>query len=115
MRRRERLQRYEATSGRPLLVLAGVFLLVYAMPILAPRTDAGVRAALGILNLLIWGVFALDLLLRLALADRRWRYLCTHPLDVLAVGLPMLRPLRVLRVLTVGQALFARGRRLRIG
>jgi hypothetical protein len=39
------------------------------------------------------------------LAERRWYYLATHPIDVLIVVLPALRPLRVLRVFTAGQAL----------
>jgi voltage-gated potassium channel len=58
----------------------------------------------------IWALFAVDLAIRVWLAERRLRYLLTHPVDVLVVLLPALRPLRVLRVFTAGQALVAGGR-----
>lgn len=45
------------------------------------------------------------------MADRRWRYLATHPLDIAAVVLPALRPLRVLMVFTAGQVLISRAGR----
>lgn len=47
--------------------------------------------------------------MRLALAPRRVRYVLRHPVDVLSVLLPMLRPLRVLRIFTAGHTLFTRG------
>ena len=45
----------------------------------------------------VWGLFAVDVCVRVILAPQRRRYLLTNWLDVLAVALPMLRPLRVLR------------------
>lgn len=57
-------------------------------------------------------VRALDLLVRLALAPQRLRYLARHWLDVLIVALPLLRPLRLLRLVTLLRVL---NRRATIG
>lgn len=107
--RTARLERYEASTSVWLTVLAFLFLGVYAVPILYPDLPDSVQSALGNANLAIWLVFALDLAVRLVLAPRRAAYALKHPIDVVAVLLPMLRPLRVLRVFTAGQAMFTRG------
>ena len=60
----------------------------------------------------IWAAFAVDLAIRAWLTERRLRYLLTHPIDVLMVLLPALRPLRVLRVFTAGEAFVTRGGRM---
>lgn len=90
--------------------LALAFLVVYAVPILAPGLPGGLAAALHAANLAIWVTFAVDLAFRVRLSERRLAYLRSHPVDVLAVALPSLRPLRVLRVFTAGQSLMTRGR-----
>ncbi len=107
----DRLRRYEERSATPLMALAVAFIAVYAVPIIWPGSSSALRATLGWCSGLIWAVFALDLITRLALVDQRWRYLLTHPIDVLMVVLPVLRPLRVLRVFTAGQALITRAGR----
>jgi voltage-gated potassium channel len=61
----------------------------------------------------IWALFAVDLAIRW-LAERRLRYLLTHAVDALVVLPPALRPLRVLRVFTAGQALVTRGGRFSV-
>jgi voltage-gated potassium channel len=48
----------------------------------------------------IWATFAADFVWRLWLADARVTFLRAHVLELLTVALPMLRPLRVLRVLS---------------
>ena len=64
----------------------------------------------------MWVAFALDFLVRLALAERRWRFIRANWLDLLTLAVPMLRPLRAPRVVVAlnilgrrGEA-FARGR-----
>lgn len=91
----DRLHRYEERSATPLLVLALVFIAVYAAPIIHPSLPRTLRTLLGSAAALIWLLFVLDLGIRVALADRRWRYLAAHPVDVLIVLLPALRPLRI--------------------
>jgi voltage-gated potassium channel Kch len=45
------------------------------------------------------GDFVVDIVVRLALADERLRYLIRHWYDVLMIALPLLRPLRLLRLI----------------
>lgn len=47
------------------------------------------------------GVFAVDLLIRVALGERRRHDVVKHWLDVLIIILPLLRPLRLLRLVTL--------------
>lgn len=107
----DRLLDYERRTSVPLLVLGVVFVAVYAVPVVHPDLPRGVHAALAAANLVIWLAFAVDLLVRVALAPRRWHYVATHPLDVAVVVLPALRPLRVLRVFTIGQTMAGRAGR----
>lgn len=107
-----RLDRYEARTDRLLLALAIGFVVVYAAQVTAPGLPGTVHGLLDAVSWCIWAAFAVDLAARVWLAERRWRYLLTHPVDVVMVLLPALRPLRVLRVFTAGQALVSRGGRL---
>lgn len=111
-----RLDSYEARTSPWLTALAFVFLAVYGTPVVWRDLPAGLVAALEAANAVIWCVFAADLVIRFALAEHRWRWLARHPVDLLAVLVPMLRPLRVLRVLTAGHSLLTRrGGLLRTG
>ena len=103
-----RYDRYEARSSGVLSALAALFLVVYAAPIVWPQLPGGVARACAVANGAIWACFVADLATRLALTPHRGRWLVTHPIDVLTVALPMLRPLRVLRVFTATQTLLTR-------
>ena len=107
-----RLVRYEARTDVPLLVLSVCFIAVYSLEVAAPGLPAGLRFLIDATSWVIWALFAVDLAIRVRLAERRLRYVLTHPIDVLVVLLPALRPLRVLRVFTAGQALVTRGGRV---
>lgn len=107
-----RLERYETRTSGPLTTLALLFLAVYGAPIVWPDLPAVVLQLCELANQAIWVVFVVDLAARITMAERRWSYIARHPVDVLAVALPMLRPLRVLRVFAAGQALLTRGRGL---
>jgi voltage-gated potassium channel len=104
-----RLEEYEHRTTVAVTVLAVVFIVGYAIPILWPALPHDLALTCEVVNDAIWVAFALDLLIRVRLAPRPWHYLLTHPLDVAVVVLPMLRPLRVLRVFAAGQALLNRG------
>lgn len=108
----DRLERYEKRTDLPLLVLSIFFIAVYAAEVAAPGLPAWMRIGLAVLSWVIWALFAGDLVTRVYLTDRRMRYLLTHPIDVLMVLLPALRPLRVLRVFSAGQAFVTRGGRM---
>ncbi|MGW8766189.1 potassium channel family protein [Streptomyces sp. NPDC055815] len=103
--------RWEERTQTPLLVLAVAFGLAYAVPIVAPGAEPWVHRLCTHVEWVVWGAFALDYLVRLALAPDRWRFVRGHPLDLLAVILPMVQPLRLLRVVST---LLLVGRRARM-
>lgn len=112
---RARLDRYEKRSAVPMLVLAVAFVLVYGEPILWPDGPSWISSTMELLNLAIWATFLGDFMIRARLSGRFWSYIARHPFDVLLLALPMLRALRVLRVLLAVRFLVSRGRRFAIG
>lgn len=96
-----RLQRYENVTQRPLTWLSLAFLVVYGVPIVDTDLTAGAERACTIASWTIWALFATDYVTRVWLADDRRAFVRRHVLELLAVALPMLRPLRALRVLSL--------------
>jgi voltage-gated potassium channel len=95
----DRLARWEHASAYYLTVLSVLFLAVYAAPILWPGMDADWRRACHIANLAIWAAFGADYLIRLGLAPHRPRFIRSHWFDLLVLVLPIVRPLRALRLI----------------
>jgi voltage-gated potassium channel len=93
------VERWERRAEVPLLLLALAFLVAYAWPVLDPRLDPTLDAFLGYVSWTVWAAFALDFAVRLALAGDRRRYALQHWYDVALIALPILRPLRLLRLL----------------
>jgi voltage-gated potassium channel len=100
-----RVQRWERRSEFPLLLLAAAFLVAYAWPVLDPRMDPDLRSFLTTLSWTVWVAFAVDFAVRLVLVDDRWHYAKGHWYDVALIALPMLRPLRLLRLLALARIL----------
>jgi voltage-gated potassium channel len=100
-----RVQRWEARTEVPLVLLALAFLVAYAWPVLDPRLDSSVETGLAVTSWTVWLVFALDFAARLVLADQRGQYARRHWYDVALIALPMLRPLRLLRLLALARML----------
>ena len=94
----------------PLIIAALVFLAAYAIPVLGPDLPAWVLGMCWWLSWITWGIFVVDIVVRLALADGRLRYLTRHWYDVLVVALPLLRPLRLLRLIPLLSVLNLRAR-----
>ncbi|MER7070587.1 potassium channel family protein [Terrabacter sp. NPDC000476] len=95
------VEKWERRSEVPLILLALAFLVAYAWPVLDPRLDPSTRNVLDALSWTVWGAFAFDLLIRLVLADGRRAYAIRHWYDVALVAVPLLRPLRLLRLLAL--------------
>ncbi|MEE1766451.1 MULTISPECIES: potassium channel family protein [unclassified Streptomyces] len=99
--------RWEQRTQRPLFGLALVFAVAYAVPIVRPDASADVKWWCEVAEWGVWGAFALDYVVRLLLAERRWEFVRTRWLDLAAVVLPIVQPLRLLRLvatlLLVGQ------------
>jgi voltage-gated potassium channel len=81
------------------MIAALVFLAAYAVPILYPGFPTWLLDLCRSLSWISWGIFVVDIVVRLALADERLRYLVGHWYDVLVLALPLLRPLRLLRLI----------------
>lgn len=92
--------RWERWTQWPLLALAVAFALAYTVPVVHPGAGDGVHRACAAVEWVVWGAFACDYLVRLALSGRRLLFVRTHWLDLLAVVLPMIQPLRLLRVVS---------------
>lgn len=94
-----RLERWERKVEWPMTALAVLFLVVYAWQVF---DDHGVmHFPLEIVLWLVWAVFAAEYATRFALANNKLWFLKTHIFDLAAVVLPMVRQLRVLRLITV--------------
>ncbi|WP_211348855.1 potassium channel family protein [Nocardioides litoris] len=89
----------------PLILLALAFLVAYAWPVLDPRLDPTTRDALDVAGWAVWVAFTIDFAIRLALADHRRTYAARHWYDVALIALPLLRPLRLLRLLAFARML----------
>ncbi|TWP53174.1 potassium channel family protein [Lentzea tibetensis] len=81
--------------------LAVVFLVAYAWQVLDDKATTGLHAVLEIVLWGVWAVFLVDYLARFKLAENKGRFVVQHLFDLLAVLLPMVRQLRVLRLVSV--------------
>ncbi len=92
---------WEARTSTTLAVLGTAFLVAYSVLVLLPDLDGAALAVVATVLVLTWAVFAVDMLARVVLCDRgrRWRFVLTHPLDVLALFVPLFRALRVASLL----------------
>ena len=85
-----------------LTVLALIFLFVFSYPAFNANISTTTQSNLELIQWIIWAAFAVDLIYGLITADNKKRFLLKHPLDVAAVILPFLRPLRLLRIISFG-------------
>ncbi len=104
-------ERWERRTQLPLLALAMVFAIAYAVPIVVADADPWLRDACRYAEWGVWALFASDYVVRLRLAPDRWRFVREQPLALLAVLLPLLQPLRLLRLVS---ALLLVGQRARM-
>ncbi len=96
--RERRLHRWEHYTAYPLTTLSLLFIVVYAWPILQPGMDDHWRAVCEAGDLIIWGIFCIEYIARLLLADNKIWFVRNHWFDLAVLILPVLRPLRALRL-----------------
>jgi voltage-gated potassium channel len=99
-----KLQRWERNAEWPLAVAAVLFLVLFSRQVLAQPQGREAHIVWAV-NWAIWGLFVLDYVVRLCLADNRWHWFLRHLLDFAIVTLPLLRPLRLLRLLVLIEVL----------
>jgi len=85
-----------------LTFLALAFLVAFSYPAFVNSVPSSAQAILNIVQWVIWIAFATDLIYGLSNAKNKKTYLKKHPLEVAAVLLPFLRPLRLMRVISFG-------------
>jgi voltage-gated potassium channel len=85
-----------------LTVLALAFLFAFSYPAFINPVPASTQILLNIVQWVSWVAFAADLIYGLSNAKSKKKYLRKHPLEVAAVLLPFLRPLRLMRVISFG-------------
>jgi len=85
-----------------LTVLALAFLVAFSYPAFVDPVPASTQTLLNIVQWISWIAFAVDLIYQLFKAENKKRYLIKHPLEVIAVLFPFLRPLRLMRVISFG-------------
>lgn len=100
-----RLTVWERRTEWPLVAAALLFLLGYAIPILVPGIPPVVRSVCTVVLVATWALFVVDLLGRVWLAERRGNYLLRHIPDLVVLMVPVLRPLRLLRLLVLVKVL----------
>lgn len=111
----DRVTRWEHATAYPLTALSILFIVVYAWPILDPRMEPHLRRLCEISNLVIWILFGLEYLIRLRLARRKRAFVRSHWFDLAVLLLPMLRPLRALRLVSALKVLNRRAAALTRG
>jgi voltage-gated potassium channel len=91
-----------------LTTLALAFLVAYSYPAFVEVIPASTQTNLDLVQWVSWVAFAADLLFAIAKSDDKIQFLKKHPLEILAVLLPFLRPLRLLRFISFGTLVFDR-------
>lgn len=95
------VDKLERITEIPLMVLAFVTVPLLLAPIYWDLTPDE-ESLVVFLDVAIWAIFAVDLVVKTAIAPRRLAYLREHWLEVLVVLIPIARPLRILRIIVYG-------------
>ena len=96
----ERLEQWESRSEWVLTAVAVAFLVAYSIQVLSSPVGA-VNSLLNSVMTLLYLAFIVDYVVRLVLAPQRRRWFFRHLFDLAIVALPVLRPLRLLRLLVL--------------
>jgi voltage-gated potassium channel len=99
-----RLERFEKRTEWPLAAVAAIFLAAYSVQVLAQPVGS-LLTAVHFVMAVAWAIFLVDYVARLFLSTHRTRWFVRHLLDLSIVALPLLRPLRLLRLLVLVAAL----------
>lgn len=92
--------RWRQLTEWPLAIAAVIFLVAYSWQVIADLRGELLDAT-ELVIWITWAVFAVDYVVNLILAPNRRKWFFSHLFDLLVVVLPMLRPLRLLRLVTL--------------
>jgi voltage-gated potassium channel len=85
-----------------LTVLAVLFLIVFSVPAFVVDLSDNALSSIELVQWICWLAFAFDLFIGVLTSKSKKQYLLKHPLELLSVLLPFLRPLRLMRVISFG-------------
>jgi len=91
-----------------LTALAFVYLSAYSYPAFVDPVPQNVQSVLDSIQWVVYGFFLIDVIFGLVTTQDKKHYLKSHPLEVISVALPVLRPIRLLRLVTVGSMVIQR-------
>lgn len=91
---------WERRSEWPLAAVAVAFLVMYSMQVLGRPHGIEARI-LELVSWCAWSLFVIDYFVRLSLSSNRRVWFVNHLFDLLIVLLPMLRPLRLVRLIVL--------------
>ena len=98
----DRLIKWERSTEVPLLLLSAAFFIAYAWPVIDRSANSDLRGFFTTVSWTVWGAFSIDFAVRIYLAQgQRLAYAKRHWYDVALICLPLLRPLRLLRLITL--------------
>ena len=90
--------RFSSVVDAPMTIISFAWLPVLIVPLVHPL-HGSLAGAFDLIDYVIWALFAVEYVIKLCLAPDRRRFFTHHLLDLAVVAIPMLRPLRLLRVL----------------
>jgi voltage-gated potassium channel len=101
MTEESRREHWEVKAEWPLTLTAVLFLFAYATPILRPDLADPWPAVCQVVVWAAWALFVLDYVARLVLSRDRLAFVRHNLFDLAIVALPLLRPLRLLRLVVL--------------
>lgn len=99
-RRRDTYERFDAAMTVPMTILGILWIPIVEIPLLTSLPPA-LDHTFFVIDYVVWALFAAEYLVKLALAPSRREFVRHHLIDLIVVVLPLLRPLRVLRVVAL--------------
>ncbi len=93
-RSQDRYDRFAEAVDTPMLAITILWLPVLIVPLVTPVHGA-LAASLEAIDFTVWALFALEYIVKFALAPDRVHYVKTHILELIVVVVPFLRPLRL--------------------
>jgi len=93
-----RQARWQQAVDWPLTVAAVLFLAAYSVTVISD-VDVATADVLRVVIVVSWALFPVSYLVEIVLARRPVQWALHHPVNLLFVLLPLLRPLRLLRVI----------------
>lgn len=96
------------TWNTTLMILAILFLWAFSYPAFTSEVSITMQSKLEMIQWIVWLVFAADFIVNFWRSEEKQLFFKGHVLDFLAIFLPFLRPLRLLRLLSFGSLVLSK-------